>query len=179
MVYLLWLQNSGICICIIVSRYAVGSVTVYTIWRLFVFRYTCKSRHFDSRGAAPTTPLFHWLSGKVVWWGLHLKSQNDEACIHVDTGFLLVMLCIRPFAKTSENKNRVESKGILKISRLDSNYFYKVSKKLRIKCTTKGGPKVLIGVIIVCFWQILNFHRKFVYVCILIHVLKIQNFWWD
>ena len=66
----------------VVLRYAVDSVSVYTIWRLFV-----------------------------------------------DTGFLLVMLCIRPFAKTSENENKVESKGISKILRLVSNYFYKVSKK--------------------------------------------------
>ena len=55
--------------------------------------------------------------------------------IHIDTVFLLVMLCITPFAKTSENENKVESKGILKISRLVSNYFNKVSKKWRIKCT--------------------------------------------
>ena len=60
----------------VVSRYAVDSVTVYTIWRLFVFRYTCKPRHFDSRGA--------------------LESQNAEACIHLDTDFLLVMLSLAP-----------------------------------------------------------------------------------
>ena len=47
------------------------------------------------------------------------KSENAEACIHVDTGFLLVMLCIRPFPKTSDNENKVESKGILKISSLE------------------------------------------------------------
>ena len=41
------------------------------------------------------------------------RSQNAEACIHVDTGFLLVMLCISPFAKTSGNEKKVESKGIL------------------------------------------------------------------
>ena len=40
----------------VVLRYAVGSVTVYTIWRLFVFRYKCKPRHFDSWRTAPTTP---------------------------------------------------------------------------------------------------------------------------
>ena len=39
------------------------------------------------------------------------------------------------FAKTSENENKVESKEILKISGLISNYFYNVSKKLRIKWT--------------------------------------------
>ena len=55
--------------------------------------------------------------------------------IHVDTGFLLVMLCIRPFAETSENEKKVESKRILKILSLVSNYFYKVSKKWKIKCT--------------------------------------------
>ena len=55
--------------------------------------------------------------------------------MHVETGFLLVMLCIRPFAKTSENENELESKEILKISRHISNYFYKVSNKWRIKCT--------------------------------------------
>ena len=88
----------------VVSRYAVGSVTVYIIWRLFVFRYASKPRHFDSRGSPHhvTSPL---LSGKVVCWGLTLKSQIAEACIHVDTNFLLVMLCIRPFAKTSANEN--------------------------------------------------------------------------
>ena len=37
------------------------------------------------------------------------------------------MLCIRPFEKASENENKVESKGIVKISRLVSNYFYNVS----------------------------------------------------
>ena len=138
----------------VVSKYAVGSVTVHTTWRLLVARYTCKTRHFDSWGAVPTTSPSHWLSGKVAWWGLPLKSQNAEACIHVDTGFfllvkpqtteeeaeeaveaggfLLVMLCIRPFAKTSENENKVESKVILKISRFVSNYFYKVSKKWKI-----------------------------------------------
>ena len=57
------------------------------------------------------------------------SSQNAKACIHVDTGFLLVTLCIRPFAKTSANENKIEFKGILKISRFVSNYFYKVSKK--------------------------------------------------
>ena len=72
--YLLWLQISGYIqyilvllfqlklqenIVKVVSRYAVGSVTVYTIWRLFVFLYTCKPRHFDSREAAPTTPPSH------------------------------------------------------------------------------------------------------------------------
>ena len=36
------------------------------------------------------------------------KSQNAEACIQVDTGVLSVMLCIRPFAKTSENQNKVD-----------------------------------------------------------------------
>ena len=55
--------------------------------------------------------------------------------IYVDTGSLLIMLCIRPFAKISGNNKKVEFKGILKISRLVSNYFYKVSKKWRIKCT--------------------------------------------
>ena len=54
-VYILCLQNSGYTYSgiiisanvtgkysksIIVSRYAVGSVKVYTIWRLFVFRHT-------------------------------------------------------------------------------------------------------------------------------------------
>ena len=85
----------------IVSRYTVGSVTVYTIWRLFI----------------------------------KIFPQNAEACIHVDTGFQLVMLCIRPFEKTSENENKVEFKGILKISRLVLNYFYKISNKSRLKCT--------------------------------------------
>ena len=94
------------------------------------FRYACMPRYFDSRGAAPTT-LPHWLSGKVAWWGLLLESQNAEACIHVDTGFLLAILHIRSFAKTSKNANNVESKRIFKISRLVSNYFYKVSKKWR------------------------------------------------
>ena len=48
--------------------------------------------------------------GKVAWRGLPLKSQNAEACICVDTGFLLVMLfsCLE---------------------------FYNVSKKWRIRCT--------------------------------------------
>ena len=53
-VYLLWLKNSGLYILVllfqimleenivkVVSRYAVGSVIVFTTWRLFVFRYTC------------------------------------------------------------------------------------------------------------------------------------------
>ena len=79
----------------VVSRYAVGSVNVYTTQ-----------------------------SGAFSFLG-----------IHVDTGFLLVMLCIRLFAKTSEHEKKVESKEILKILRLVSNYFYKVSKKWRIKCT--------------------------------------------
>ena len=30
---------------------------------------------------------------------------------NVDTVFLLAILCIRPFATTSENENEVESKG--------------------------------------------------------------------
>ena len=76
-----------------------------------------------------------WLRNYGYMMGTALESQNAKACIHFDTGFLLVMLCIRPFAKTNENKNKVESKVILKISRLVSNYFYKVSKKRRIKCT--------------------------------------------
>ena len=100
----------------VVSRYAVGSVTVYTIWRLSFF-------------------AIHASLGILTLEGQPLKSQNSEACIHVDTGFLLVMLCIRPFAKASENENKVESKGILKISRFVSNYFYKVLKKWRMKCT--------------------------------------------
>ena len=29
----------------VVSRYAVGGVTLHIIWRLFVFRYTYKPRH--------------------------------------------------------------------------------------------------------------------------------------
>ena len=133
----------------VVSRYAVGSVTVYIIRCLSASCYACRLWHFDSWGATPTRPLSR-LSGKVTWWELPFKSQNAEACIHVDTGFvllvkpqtteeegafLLVMLCIRPFAKTSDNENKVESNGILKISLLVSNYFYKVSKKWRIKCT--------------------------------------------
>ena len=43
------------------------------------------------------------------------------------------MLCIRPFAKTSENESKVEFKGILKISCRVSNYFYKVLKKIENK----------------------------------------------
>ena len=101
----------------------------------FRFRYTSEPWDFDSRETAPTTPPSLRLSGKVAWWVLPLKSQNSETCIHVDTNFLLVMLCIGPFAKTSENENKVESKGILKILRLVSNYVYKVSKKWRMKCT--------------------------------------------
>ena len=67
-VYLLWLQNSGYIysgiiipvnvtgkyiVVKVVSRYAIGSATVCTIWGRFVFRYTCNPRHFDSRRAAP------------------------------------------------------------------------------------------------------------------------------
>ena len=51
----------------VVSRYAVGSVTLYTIWRLFVFRYTCNPRYFDSRGAAPLRHLPTDSAGK--WRG--------------------------------------------------------------------------------------------------------------
>ena len=46
-------------------------------------------------------------------------SQSRSGPLTVDTGFLLVMLCIRPFATTSENEKKVESKRILKISRLE------------------------------------------------------------
>ena len=48
---------------------------------------------------------------QVTFWD-QPESQNAEACMHVDTGLVLVMLCIRPFAKTSENENKVESKEI-------------------------------------------------------------------
>ena len=50
-----------------------------------------------------------------------LSTQSDAFtffAMNVDTGFLLVMLCIRPFAKISGNENKVGCKGILKISRL-------------------------------------------------------------
>ena len=50
----------------------------------------------------------------MAWWGLPFKSQNAEACIHVDTGFLLLTLRIRPFPETSDNENKAESKGILR-----------------------------------------------------------------
>ena len=33
----------------------------YTIWRLSVFRYTCKPRNFDSGEADPTTSPSHWV----------------------------------------------------------------------------------------------------------------------
>ena len=64
-------------------------------------------------------PPAHWLSEKMAWSGLPLKSQNAEARMHIDTGFLLVkpqtteekeggfplfMLCIRPFAKIIQNE---------------------------------------------------------------------------
>ena len=63
-------------------------------------------------------PPRHLPTDSMGWWrgGICPSSQNAEACIHVDTGFLLVILCIKPFAKTSENENKVELKGILKIS---------------------------------------------------------------
>ena len=59
---------------------------------------------------------------------LHNPGAFSFFVIHVDSGFLLVMLCIRTFTKTNENENKAESKGILKISRLVPNYFYKVSR---------------------------------------------------
>ena len=58
-----------------------------------------------------------------------VKSQSSEAFIHVGTGFLLFILCIRPFEKISDNENKVMSNEILKTLRLVSNYFYKVSMK--------------------------------------------------
>ena len=61
--------------------------------------------------------------------------NKQKINLNVDTGFLLVMLSIRPFANTSENESKIESKEILMISRLVSNYFHKVSKKWRIKFT--------------------------------------------
>ena len=77
----------------------------------------------------------------MAWWGLHIESQNSEACMHVDTGFLLVMLCIRPFAKTSENENKVKSKEIVKISRLISNYFYSF-KEMEEKLIKGKGKEI-------------------------------------
>ena len=82
----------------------------------------------------PLSALLSAKSGALSFFAIHvLKSKNAEVCIHVDTGFLLVKpsqainnrrrrfpvaLCISPFAKRSENENKVESKGILKISPL-------------------------------------------------------------
>ena len=43
------------------------------------------------------------------------------------------MLCIRPSAKTSEYENKVESKGILKISRIVSDYFLQSFKEMENK----------------------------------------------
>ena len=102
----------------VVSRYIDGSVTVYTIGAFSFF-------------------VIHASLGILTLEGLPLKSQNAESSIHVDTGFLLVTLCIRPFAKTIKNENKVDSKGNLKISRLVSNYYFKFLKKWRIKCTEK------------------------------------------
>ena len=72
----------------------------------------------------PTESVGRWRSG-----GCPSIIKMSRFVIHVDTGFLLVTLSIRPFAKIVKNENNVEFKGILKISRLVSNYFYIVLEK--------------------------------------------------
>ena len=57
----------------VVARHAVDSATVCIIWRLFVFRNTCKPQHFDSVS----------------------KSQNAEACMQVDLRIGQTHVCER------------------------------------------------------------------------------------
>ena len=113
-VYLLWLQNSG---------YIYSDIIIPINLTRKYSKNSFKIRRWQRYCLHNLAPFRFSLC------------MQAEVCIHVDTGFLLVMLCIRPFAKTSENTNKVESKGILRITRLVFNYFYKVSKKWRIKCT--------------------------------------------
>ena len=147
------------------QRYCLNNLTPFSFslyTRTPMIQALRRYDRFDSNGASGIFPLlpppysrvkrvplcacqYSWSSSVHEILGiLTLKGQppprylpTDSACIHVVTGFLLVMLCIRPFAKTSEIENMVESKGILKVSRLVQNYFYKVSKKLRMKCRSQ------------------------------------------
>ena len=106
-VYSLWLQNSGYIYSGIIipvnvrGKYSKSSFKIRRWQRYYLhilapvrFSLYMQASAFVSRGATPTTLPFHCLSGKVVWSGLPLESLNAEDCIHFDTGFLLVMLCI-------------------------------------------------------------------------------------
>ena len=81
-VYLLWLQNSGYIYVLVllfqlmlqenivkvVLRYAVGSITVYTIWRLFATRYTDVQASFGIltlEGQPPSRHLSTELMGRL------------------------------------------------------------------------------------------------------------------